>query len=278
MKPILALLLLMLSCRQILADETNLTLTVDKEVYSNVTFVTATPYAVSISHSKGIASIPLAKLPPDLQQRFGYDPKKATDYYQKAQAQQAAYRPDDRRAVDTLNFGDSEAVVLEKLVHSTKIKPSFSDPKDQAVAIKYGGLNGNFRITVNTDLIFPLYFEFLDNRLSDISIHSWPELDASWYETRVKRAWKDLRDLAISRFGQPTKSNGYPAISEMVNGHSVRSDTWELQSKTVRLAVAEHNAEFYATLKLTDKALAAEQKARADRELNATKKSAAEGF
>ena len=50
------------------ADETNLTLTVDGVTYSNVTFRTATPYAISIRHKSGAASIPLAKLPPDLQQ------------------------------------------------------------------------------------------------------------------------------------------------------------------------------------------------------------------
>ena len=71
------------------ADETNLTLTVGGVTYSNVTFGTVTPATVKIFHSSGIVRLPLAKLPPDLQQRFGYDPAQAADW-QKVEQQQAA--------------------------------------------------------------------------------------------------------------------------------------------------------------------------------------------
>lgn len=74
------------------ADETNLTLTVDGVTYSNVTFGSVSPSSVSIRHSTGIARLPLAKLPPELQQRFGYDPQKAADWQkakQKAEQQKA---------------------------------------------------------------------------------------------------------------------------------------------------------------------------------------------
>jgi len=56
----------------VLADETNLTLTVDGIIYSNVTFGTVTPATVVIRHSTGAATLPLAKLPADLQQRLGH--------------------------------------------------------------------------------------------------------------------------------------------------------------------------------------------------------------
>ena len=62
------------------ADETNLTLTVDGQTYSNVVFGTVSPSSVSIRHSDGIARIPLAKLPPDLQTKFGYDPENAANW------------------------------------------------------------------------------------------------------------------------------------------------------------------------------------------------------
>ena len=62
------------------ADETNLTLTVDGITYNNVRFVRPTPATVTIYHSTGVATIPLAQLPPDLQKRFGYDPKAATQW------------------------------------------------------------------------------------------------------------------------------------------------------------------------------------------------------
>lgn len=67
------------------ADETNLTLTVDGIIYTNVTFGTATPSSVSIFHKTGIARVPLAKLPPDLQKKFNYDPLKAADWQKREQ-------------------------------------------------------------------------------------------------------------------------------------------------------------------------------------------------
>jgi hypothetical protein len=51
---------------------TNLTLTVDGTTYSNVTFGVATATSVNFRHSTGAASVPLAKLPPELQQQFGH--------------------------------------------------------------------------------------------------------------------------------------------------------------------------------------------------------------
>jgi hypothetical protein len=62
------------------AEETNLTLTVDGITYNNVRFVHPTPATVTIYHSTGVATIPLAQLPPDLQKRFGYDPQAATQW------------------------------------------------------------------------------------------------------------------------------------------------------------------------------------------------------
>jgi hypothetical protein len=74
------LLLCCLPMQSALADETNLTLTVDRVTYSNVTFGTVTPSSVSFRHSTGAASMPLEKLPPELQKKFGYDPQKAAEY------------------------------------------------------------------------------------------------------------------------------------------------------------------------------------------------------
>ena len=58
-------------------EETNLTLTVDGIIYTNVHFRGTTPVSVAIFHSTGVATLPLEKLPPELQKRFGYDPQRA---------------------------------------------------------------------------------------------------------------------------------------------------------------------------------------------------------
>ncbi len=71
------------------AQETNLTITVDGIAYTNVQFRGTTPVSVAIFHSTGVATIPLEKLPPELQKRFGYDPQRAGQW----QASQAASTP-----------------------------------------------------------------------------------------------------------------------------------------------------------------------------------------
>ena len=78
-----AVLLLVFAVAASFAGETNVlptTITVDGIIFSNVTWRTVTSATVTIFHETGVASIPLEKLPPELQQRFGYDPQKAAAY------------------------------------------------------------------------------------------------------------------------------------------------------------------------------------------------------
>jgi len=80
------------------ADESNVTLTIDGVIYSNVVWRSATADSVSILHKTGVASIPLEKLPPDLQKRFDYDPQKAAAYRASQQVAQAARQEALRKA------------------------------------------------------------------------------------------------------------------------------------------------------------------------------------
>ena len=88
------------------AEETNTlptTITIDGITYSNVTWRTVTPVTVSIFHETGVASIPLEKLPPELQKQFGYDPQKAADYVaQGLAAAQAQELLRQKRQADAL--------------------------------------------------------------------------------------------------------------------------------------------------------------------------------
>ena len=87
------LILCCLTMQSAFADVTNLMLTVDGITYSNVTFGTLTPGSVSVRHNTGVASIPLAKLPPDLQKQFGYDPAAAEQWFKAKRA----YKESERR-------------------------------------------------------------------------------------------------------------------------------------------------------------------------------------
>ena len=60
---------------QIVQSTTN-SLTVDGVTYQNPRFDRITSTTVTIFHNTGIATVPLAKLSPELQKQFGYDPAK----------------------------------------------------------------------------------------------------------------------------------------------------------------------------------------------------------
>ena len=94
-----------------LCAQTDSTLTVDEMIYTNAVFGTVTPYAVTVKHSTGVASVPLERLPADLQQRFGYDPQKAQDYLQESTVRQAALVASDRQESAVRSGHEHEAAV-----------------------------------------------------------------------------------------------------------------------------------------------------------------------
>jgi len=60
-------------------DDTNTTITIDGVTYEDFHWGTVTPTTIAIFHKTGVATVPLADLSPDLQERFGYSPKKAAE-------------------------------------------------------------------------------------------------------------------------------------------------------------------------------------------------------
>ena len=96
---------------QPLCAQTDSNLTVDGVTYTNAVFGTVTPYAVTVKHSTGVASVPLDRLPADLRERFGYDRQKAQDYLQESTARQAALLASDRQESVARSGREHEAAV-----------------------------------------------------------------------------------------------------------------------------------------------------------------------
>ena len=76
-------------------------ITIDGHTYENVRWVRTTAADAIIYHSTGVATIPLEKLPPELQKHFGYDPAKAVAWrvaeQQRAIAAEQAQRQAQQR-------------------------------------------------------------------------------------------------------------------------------------------------------------------------------------
>ncbi len=67
------------------------TLKAGSQVYSNVTVTGQTPVVLYIQHAKGIGSVKLKDLDPDLQKKFGFDPVKAAEIEKLQQQATADY-------------------------------------------------------------------------------------------------------------------------------------------------------------------------------------------
>ena len=80
---------------------------VGKDVYYNVRILSVTAVTAMIGHRDGIASVPLADLPPDLQKRYGYDPNKAANEAARLKA-----LDDARKVAANAAAGDKAAPVL----------------------------------------------------------------------------------------------------------------------------------------------------------------------
>jgi hypothetical protein len=75
------------------------TITIDGVTYEGVRWGRLTPGTVTIYHKTGIATMPLADLPPELQKQFGYDPQKAATWLASEQAATAARQAAEWEAV-----------------------------------------------------------------------------------------------------------------------------------------------------------------------------------
>lgn len=64
--------------------------TTDGRQYEDVTVVKVTDETISIEHSAGVATIPMAVLPPDLQKKYNYDPVRLAKLAEERKAAEAA--------------------------------------------------------------------------------------------------------------------------------------------------------------------------------------------
>lgn len=122
-----AVLLFALGVAAVDAGDTNAlptTITFAGETYEDVTWGTVSSSSVTIKHKSGIARIPLAKLPAELQKRLGYDPEVERVRIEKLRAEQSALlelkRKQEEQAKQPLTGNDLVAWKLARQYLSEK--------------------------------------------------------------------------------------------------------------------------------------------------------------
>jgi cytochrome c biogenesis protein CcmG, thiol:disulfide interchange protein DsbE len=111
------------------ADQHLDTLQVGKLVYSNVTVLSTSPTALFIQHTKGVGSVKLKDLSPELQQKFGYDA-------QKAAAVEALQKKGQVDYVKTLTNASPTRTAPES-VSKLYAKPFMNQPGPEVVIEKW---------------------------------------------------------------------------------------------------------------------------------------------
>ena len=77
-------------------------ITIGGTTYEDFHWGRLTPGSVTIYHKVGIAKIPLAELPPELQKQFGYDPQKAATWETAVQKAGAAWGAAQQAAAEKI--------------------------------------------------------------------------------------------------------------------------------------------------------------------------------
>ena len=89
--------------------------TIDGFTYENVRWGRITPSTATIFHKTGVATVPLEKLPRDLQEKLGYDPIKAKQYRRAEAEARAAWLQAKQQQLQLLQQRQAEEDQRKKL-------------------------------------------------------------------------------------------------------------------------------------------------------------------
>ena len=90
-------------------------ITIDGTTYEEFRWGRVTPATVTIFHKTGVAAIPLGRLPPELQVKFGYDPVKAQQYRVTEAKAIAAWEQATRQRIQRLQQQQAEGDRVNRL-------------------------------------------------------------------------------------------------------------------------------------------------------------------
>lgn len=201
-------------CISVLAQQTSVpestTLIVDGIVYSNVIFRTVTPTTVSIYHQTGVATIPLGKLPPELQKRFGYTPEKA------AAGEPATSGAPEARGVKIADY--ICAVADDFIVNVYRNGKILPDDKRRLILDVYGAMAERIEVPVYKGDWF--VFNVANNRLRWNGVYYFAAAGMMGanpivFQTKVgDRRWSYCDEVdRVSRFISDPQDRGTPVLS-----------------------------------------------------------------
>jgi hypothetical protein len=205
------LLLLVLTVAGTVAEETNTVVTVDGVTYEGVRWGTVTPTTVSILHKTGAATIPLEKLPLELQKRFGFDPQRAAQYRANEAEHKRQLEAQKQKAATEIASRPGTLAYLDACNGFRDVK--FGQTPDEITGLvlveKHGGESVYQRPTDKLSIglahLAVIRYKFVDGKLASISG------DFASYDDCVQGT-QEMRNY----YGEPSKK--YESPAEVVAG------------------------------------------------------------
>ncbi|MEX1115521.1 MAG: hypothetical protein WEB53_09740 [Akkermansiaceae bacterium] len=157
--------------------------------------------------------------------------------------------PDHTAVFDTLNFGDSQAVVLAKLKASKFVELTIAPEM-----LARTGLNGIFRIRQAIGgLQASLYFDWTTgDKLNEITVRT-STFPVESYDAKITPCWKEFTELLTTLHGKPLQAAARIAPASVPKGALISSHLWRLESGgSALLGIGNEDDSYQVVVRFTD--------------------------
>lgn len=146
-----------------------------------------------------------------------------------------------------LEFGDDRKTVIRKL-HASELVTSTYKSGDSIFGRV--GLNGIFATNQKlANLSYSLYFDWKDDKLSAITLHSDQVAQKEYYAS-IQKAWTDALALLVSVHGTPEKKNSFPSQFKHSEDGMIFSHLWNIdQSTAVALGTGRAKDQYFLAIR-----------------------------
>lgn len=109
------------------------------------------------------------------------------------------------------------------------------------------------------------------------SIKSLPH-NATDFDTRVKKEWKNLVDVIQNKYGPADDEDGYPSFSSLKSGYIFPTHTWHFGDKIIEIGVGDNESQYYSRCLIYNKRMMADERNKDHNDEQLMKQKAAEKF
>ncbi|MGJ8643818.1 MAG: hypothetical protein ACSHX9_10450 [Luteolibacter sp.] len=157
--------------------------------------------------------------------------------------------PDNDAIFDSLKFGDSRELVMEKLKSSKVVKTA----EVEETFFGRTGLNGTYRTRQKVGGLYCYLFYDFDNAgsLRELTMRTVPQPESE-YGLSVSSCWGELPNLISMLHGKPMLEGKIPSASKIDEGAMLGSHAWRMEGGgNVLLGIAKVEGKYEVSVRFT---------------------------